>query len=91
MTRLSNIEAVKAIGRGVGSLTMNFLEATDRAAHRYPYAFIVPVVIGAFLICYIGIAKARAERDAAYINNSELRQQVDTLEVQLRVAKKHDE
>lgn len=37
--------------------------AIDKMVHLYPWFFIIAILLGSFVISYINIAEARAERD----------------------------
>lgn len=77
---MNNQEAFLSICNGVKWLTLNFIHATDKAAHRYPYAFIFPILLAAILISYVNIGKARIDRDIACKQSYEIGLKNDSLQ-----------
>lgn len=54
--------------------------AVDRAAHRWPWAFIVATLLSAVVADYVGIASARGERDAANHAAYTIKLRLDSME-----------
>jgi uncharacterized membrane protein (DUF485 family) len=57
------MECFKLIGKALWTITKNTARAINKAVYRYPWIFIVAILIVAFIISYINITEARAERD----------------------------
>lgn len=49
--------------RYAGVFFCHLWRAFDKIVHRYPWHFIGAIMLGAFIISYINITEARAERD----------------------------
>lgn len=62
----------------IGVIFRNSWRATDRAAHRWPWAFIVPTILVSVVISFIFISKARAERDSYNKQMEHVSQQLDS-------------
>lgn len=60
---LTTMECFKLIGKALWTITKNTARAINKAVYRYPWYFIVAILLGAFVISYINIAEARTERD----------------------------
>lgn len=60
---LTNMECFKLIGKALWTITKNTCRAINKAVYRYPWFFIVAILLVAFIISYINIAEARTERD----------------------------
>lgn len=71
-------EALKYIQRFIIVILRNAWNGIDKAAHRWPWAFIVPIIIASVVTCFVLVAKARAERDHYNQLNVHLQQQVDS-------------
>lgn len=56
-------EAIVYIFRLTGLVLRNIIKAIDKAAHRFPWAFIVSILLVSILTSYVCIGQARAERD----------------------------
>lgn len=60
---LTTMECFKLIGKALWTIIKNTGRAINKAVYRYPWFFIVAVMLGAIIISYINIAEARTERD----------------------------
>lgn len=60
---LTTMECFKLIGKALRTITKNTARVINKAVYRYPWYFIVAILLGAFVISYINITEARAERD----------------------------
>lgn len=60
---LTNMECFKLIGKALWTITKNTGRAINKAVYRYPWFFILVILLVAFIISYINIAEARTERD----------------------------
>lgn len=60
---LTTMECFKLIGKALWTITKNTARAINKAVYRYPWYFIGAIMLGAFIISYINITEARAERD----------------------------
>ncbi len=69
-------EALVYIGRFALVVVRNTARAVNRAAHRWPWAFIFAVLLVSTVTCHIIIGQARAERDRYNKENVHLMQQV---------------
>ena len=57
-------EAFKYIGRLTAVIVRNIIRAIDKAAHRWPWAFIFSILLVSIITSYVCIGQARAERDS---------------------------
>lgn len=71
-------EAFAYIGRFSAVIIRNLLRTVDKAAHRWPWAFIFAVLLASTVTCFMLIGQARAERDHYNQINVRLQQQVDS-------------
>lgn len=60
---LTTMECFKLIGKALWTIIKNTGRAINKAVYRYPWFFIIAIMLGAFIISYINIAEARTERD----------------------------
>lgn len=60
------------LGKGIGRMT-------DNSIHKWPYAWLLILVLCGVTTCYYNLAKARLERDALNKQNYVLHQQIDSL------------
>lgn len=60
---LTTMECFKLIGKALWTITKNTGRTINKAVYRYPWYFIVAILLGSFAISYINIAEARTERD----------------------------
>ena len=60
---LTTKECFKLIGKALWTITKNTGRTINKAVYRYPWIFIVAILIVAFIVSYINITEARAERD----------------------------
>lgn len=60
---LTTLECFKLIGKALWTIIENTGRAINKAVYRYPWFFIIAIMLGAFIISYINIAEARNERD----------------------------
>ncbi len=70
-------EALVYIGRFSAVVARNTCRAIDNAAHRFPWAFIITILLVNILVSFVYIGQARAERDKYSKSNARLQQQVD--------------
>jgi len=77
-TNVTTSEAFVYIGRFAAVIFKNMFNGIDKAAHRWPWAFIVPIIIASVVTCFVLVAQARAERDHYNQLNAHLQQQVDS-------------
>lgn len=71
-------EAFMYIGRYTAVIFKNLFRGINKAAHLYPWAFIIPLIIASVVTCFILVGQARAERDHYNQLNVHLQQQVDS-------------
>lgn len=60
---LTTMECFKLIGKALWTIIKNTGRAINKAVYRYPWFFIIAIMLGAFIISYINIAEARQECD----------------------------
>lgn len=60
---LTTKECFKLIGKALWTITKNTGRTINKAVYRYPWIFIVAIMLIAFVVSYINIAEARTERD----------------------------
>ena len=73
-------DAFKQIFKCSGVIFINTWNSINKAAHKYPWAFIVPIIIIASIISILGIGKARQERDYTNKQMVEMQMKLDTLQ-----------
>ena len=73
-------DAFIQIGKCSWVILVNTWTSINKAAHKYPWAFIVPIIIIATVISILGIGKARQERDYSNKQMVELQMKLDTLQ-----------
>lgn len=71
-------DALVNIGRLTALIFRNLFKGIDKAAHRWPWAFIIPLLIASIVTCFVLVGQARAERDHYNQINVHLQQQVDS-------------
>ena len=69
-------EALKYILRFALVILRNMFRAIDKAAHRFPWAFIFAVLLASTVISFALIGQARAERDSYNKENYQLTQEL---------------
>jgi hypothetical protein len=71
-------EAIVYIFRLTGLVLRNIIKAIDKAAHRWPWAFIFAILLVSILTSYVCIGQARAERDKYNKDAAHLQALVDS-------------
>ena len=71
-------EAFKYIGRFTAVIVRNIIRAIDKAAHRWPWAFIFAILLASTVISFALIGQARAERDSYNKEAARLQALVDS-------------
>ncbi len=51
----------------------------DQSVHKYPYLWLLLIILSTYITSFICIGKARAERDSLNKRNYELQQKVESL------------
>lgn len=69
-------EAFRYIGRFTAVIIRNVCRAIDKAAHRWPWAFIIVVLLASTVTGFVFIGQARAERDHYNKENYQLTQEI---------------
>lgn len=64
VTNVSTREAAVYTGLFAWAFLRNVARGIDRAAHRLPWVFILVALTASFMVSYVCIARARAERDS---------------------------
>lgn len=67
----------KMLLEGHGIIIKAIVRAADRTVNRYPYAFIVAIMVASILIAAVSIGQARAERDRSEKQYYELLKQTE--------------
>lgn len=90
ITSTDNITTVEALGyiaRLQWIVVKNTARAIDTAAHKFPWAFIVVIVLASFVVSFVCIADARSERDSYNRENVQLQQSLDSINLILEARK----
>lgn len=78
---LTTMECFKLIGKALWTITKNTARAINKAVYRYPWIFIVAILIVAFVISYINIVEARVERDKYNKEYTEVETQLEQYKI----------
>ena len=78
-------EAFKYILRLTAVIVRNVCKAIDKAAHRFPWAFIIAILLASSVISFALIGRARAERDSYNKENYQLTQELSKYKAALGV------
>ena len=73
-------DAFIQIGKCSWVILVNTWNSINKDAHKYPWAFIISIIITATIISILGIGKARQERDYSSKQLVELQMKLDTLQ-----------
>lgn len=82
---VTTTEAFKYIGRFTAVIVRNVSKAIDKAAHRWPWAFIIVVLLASTVTSFTLIGQARAERDHYNKENYQLTQELSKYKAALGV------
>lgn len=82
---ITTAEALKYIFRLQWIVVKNTARAINNAAHKWPWAFIVVILLASFLTSFVMIGNARAERDEYSKTSYQLQQSLDSCKVILEV------
>lgn len=63
-TEATTTEALRYIAIYSWVVIKNMANAIDKAIHRFPWVAIIATVTISFIICFVEISSARAERDS---------------------------
>lgn len=63
-TEATTLEALKYIGIYMWVIVRNAARCINRLVYKYPWFFIIGVMLASILLSYIFIGEARAERDS---------------------------
>ena len=72
-------KGLKLIAKGICLTVGSIGRLLDACIRRFPYVWIVTILIASVVIAHVNIGKARAERDRLNRQNYELRQKVEKL------------
>lgn len=61
---LTTTECFKLIGRALWTIVKNTGRAINKAVYKLPWLFITITVVISFIVSFVFISKARAERDS---------------------------
>ena len=78
---LTTMECFKLIGKALWAITKNTGRAINKAVYRYPWLFILAILIVAFVVSYINIAEARGERDKYNKEHTEVETQLEQYKI----------
>ncbi len=78
VANVSTREAAVYTGLFAWAFVRNVAKGVDRAAHRLPWVFILVTVAASFMVSYVCIARARAERDSYNRRAVQLDQQLES-------------
>lgn len=59
-------------------IVRNIFRGINKAVYRFPWAFIVATIVAAFIVSFVFISKARAERDSYNKKMVHVSQQLDS-------------
>ena len=72
-------KGLKLIAKGICLTVGSIGRLLDACIRRFPYVWIVTILIASVVIAHVNIGKARAERDRLNKQNYELTQKVEKL------------
>lgn len=78
---LSSLEAIKYIGRLHWVITKNIGRMIDKVVHKFPWVVVLTTIFICFIICFVQIGKARAERDSYNHDLLKTQQQLENYKV----------
>lgn len=78
---LTNMECFKLIGKALWTITKNTGRTINKAVYRYPWFFIVVILLVAFIVSYINIVEARVERDKHNKEYTEVETQLEQYKI----------
>lgn len=78
-------DAFVQIIKCTGVILRNTWKSIDKAAHKYPWIFIVGIIIISTIISVVCIGKARAERDYSSKKLVSVQQRLDSVECALNI------
>lgn len=78
---LTTMECFKLIGKALWTIIKNTGRAINKAVYRYPWLFILAILIVAFVISYINIVEARGERDKYIKEYTEVETQLEQYKI----------
>lgn len=82
---VTTTEAFMYIGRFTLVIVRNLSKAIDKAAHQWPWAFIIVVFLASTVTSFVLIGQARAERDHYNKENYQLTQELSKYKAALGV------
>lgn len=77
---VTTLDALKAILKLVIIICVNAWRGIDKVVHRFPWICIIATIAISFLVCFVQISKARAERDSYNKKNVQLTEKVASYE-----------
>lgn len=78
---LTSLEACKYIGRLYWVIVKNIGRLINKIVHRFPWVVILTTIVVCFIICFVQISKARAERDSYSHDLVRTQQQLENYKV----------
>lgn len=82
---LTTKDAFKQIIKCSWVILVNTWNSLNKAVHKYPWVFIISILIASFIISIINIGKARAERDYSTKKLISVQQRLDSVECALDI------
>lgn len=78
---LTTMECFKLIGKALWTITKNTGRTINKAVYRYPWFFIVAILLVAFIVSYINIVEARVKRDKYNKEYTEVETQLEQYKI----------
>lgn len=82
---MTTLEAFKMLIHCHAVIIGNTARAVNRAVHRWPWAFIIIILLAATASSFAFIGQARAERDRAHHDMVALQDTIDTMRCQMEI------
>ena len=82
---LTTKDAFKQIIKCSWVILVNTWNSLNKAAHKYPWVFIISILIASSIISIVNIGKARAERDYSTKKLISVQQRLDSVECALDI------
>lgn len=77
---VTTLDAFKYILKYHVIICVNIWRGINKFVHRFPWCCIIIVIMVAYLVCFVQIGKARAERDSYNKKNVKLTEKVASYE-----------
>jgi len=77
---MTSKDAFIQIGKCIWVILVNTWKSINKFAHKYPWVFIVAIMLTSVIISVVSIGQARAERDYSNKKMVEMQMKLDTLQ-----------